>query len=43
VKELKNELGEEIKNFLNEKKESEIQTKQGEYDEAKEKWKKIPK
>jgi hypothetical protein len=35
VKNLKSEFGEEIKTFLAEKKENEIQTKQAEYDEMK--------
>ncbi|CAM6001980.1 unnamed protein product [Sphagnum balticum] len=32
VKELKNEFGEEIRNFLNEKREAEVQAKQGEWE-----------
>jgi hypothetical protein len=35
VRALKNEFGEEIRNFLAEKKESEVQAKQTEYDELK--------
>ena len=40
---LKNEFGEEVKNFLAEKKETLVGEKQAEYDERKEKWKKLPK
>ena len=43
MKNLPNELGEGIKNFFNEKKEELVSAKQAEYEELKEKQKKIPK